>query len=253
MRSRPLLLCALTIAILSCAVVAQAAPGAQSISVLSADADATLHAGDPESPRGNQETLLVGYDLPATGNAPSEGAVRALMRFDLSDLPAEAMIESATLMLRLNASWDGPGTEVRCTFQPILGDWDESAVTWDTAPDAGDRIAWIAVPHAAWGWHSLDISELAQAWHQGSQPNHGLLLRGDESRPNWRGFCSREGDYAAQLVLTWNLPTPTPTATLDPTLQPTMPPPTPQPTLPSTTPEPTLPPLSPCYLPLIVS
>lgn len=253
MRSRLLPIGLLLIAILSGAAVAHAAPGAQSISVLSADADATLHAGDPEALRGSEETLLVGYDLPATGNALSEGAVRALMRFDLSTLPPEAIIESATLMLRLNASWDAPEAEARCTFQTVLDTWEESAVTWDTAPDAGDRIGWISVPHAGWDWYSLDITELAQAWHEGSQPNHGLLLRGDESRPNWRGFSSREGDYPAQLVLTWNPPTPTPTATLDPTLQPTMPPPTLEPTLPSPTPEPTLPPLSPCYLPLIVS
>ena len=216
----------------------------EAVMVLRAVADATLHEGDPETPRGADDTLLAGYDLPETGVATASGAVRALLRFDLATIPPDATIQSATLMLRLVASWDTPETNVLCTFQPVLDPWDEATVTWETAPTLGERLGWIAVPHGNWDWYSLDLTEQAQAWHSGEQTNNGLLIQGDESRPNWRGFSSREGLYPAQLVLTWTQPEPTTTPTPQPTAIPTLPPPTPLPTVP---------PLLPGYLPLILS
>ena len=60
----------------------------------------------------------------------------------------------------------------------VTGAWDESTVTWDTAPTMNMTIAsdqWTP-PFPDWeGWFSLDISTLYENWVAG--PNYGLQLR----------------------------------------------------------------------------
>jgi hypothetical protein len=197
----------------------------QGLRLLPVVADASVHQSHPTQSFGGDAQLMAGYDLEASGPQGATGAVRALLRFDLSQVPPGSTIDSAILTVRLVSSWDTPESSVVCLLQRVASPWDETTVTWDTAPALAEHCGWATVAHAAWGWHSFDITRLAQAWQRGDSANYGVMLLGDETRPNWRGFSSREGLYPAQVVVSYQPPTatpsPTPTITLTPSVTPT--------------------------------
>ena len=55
-----------------------------------------------------------------------------LVRFDLSSLPSDAIIDSASLQLYLESS--GGLNPVGLALYPVSSPWDESTVTWNTMP-----------------------------------------------------------------------------------------------------------------------
>lgn len=217
--------------------------GLGAIRALSPVADAGILEGLPAENSGADVAMLAGYSPSATPDDVPPGAARLLLQFDVAAIPAGAVINSATLMLRLVSSWDVPGEEAICMVQRVVDPWQEETVTWANAPAVGERSGWARVPHAQWGWYGFDVTLLVRGWQRDDYANHGLMVSGDEARPNWRGFSSREGDYAPQLVINYEPPTPTPTLTPSTTpsptatpsgwatLPPTLPPPTATPTL----------------------
>ncbi|MGI9232620.1 MAG: DNRLRE domain-containing protein, partial [Woeseiaceae bacterium] len=118
---------------------------------------------------------------------------RALLQFDLSGLPPTATIQSATLELYLNSATSADVVEAH----RLLRDWTESGVTWDTydganswATPGGDYDPGITASFLAdsIGPKSLDITETAKAWVEGSLPNYGLILL---SPPNSSGSTNK--------------------------------------------------------------
>ena len=137
---------------------------------------------------------------------PDGEIVRGLVRFDLSGLPPDAQINSATLRLYLIASWDYPNCSRTITTHRIGSDWAEMTVTWNNKPSCLEAYGSNSVQEGAWGWYDFDVTALVQAWANGSQPNYGIMIRGPEhSGPDssWRGFSTREGPHPPQLVINY--------------------------------------------------
>jgi hypothetical protein len=203
-------------------------PPGGTIFTICAVADAELDEASPNGNLGFGSELRVGY-----GQGQNEPyANRVLLRFDLSFIPPDAEINSATLEMGMKTA-DG-ATPVEVAVYPLLDPWDESVVTWATQPmadtqEAARRSLDLAVPIA----HGWDVRELVQDWVEGVRDNHGVLVRGPESPPSWsRVFESRHHTaFCPRLSVTVTsgqaVPTPTPTLTATPTATP--PPTCPQP------------------------
>ena len=106
---------------------------------------------------------------------------RTLLQFDLSGLPNTATIQSAILELNLssNASTDPVEAHV------LLHDWTEDGVTWNDrdgvdswSTPGGDYDPDVAGSFLAdsVGPKTMDITDAARAWVDGSKPNYGLIL-----------------------------------------------------------------------------
>ena len=146
-----------------------------------------------------------------------------LIRFDLTGLPADAIIDSAALQLHPN-SCTKPGTyplSVGAFF--VNSSWDENTVTYNTRPSwatIGVNNQVNCLPDDPTTWY---ITSFAQAWQSDPVHNYGVKV----SAPWAEGydysitFNSREYPNAGQhpsLVITYHRPeTPTPTATRTPT------------------------------------
>jgi hypothetical protein len=146
---------------------------------------------------------------------------RSLLRFDLSELPADREILSARLTLwqaSEYASLLNPNRRPMEIYR-ATAPWDEERATWTQAGETawttpggaavGTTGELLVEPYAAnsanvrpGGAAHWDLTDLVKVWAAGEHPNHGLLLRSHEG--NRLHFYSRDvalSRYAPQLVI----------------------------------------------------
>jgi hypothetical protein len=133
-----------------------------------------------------------------------QGDVRsALLRFDLSALPAGVTIQEAKLGLySLDRSNPNPLT---ISVYKVLRPWAESQATWDLATSSAgwgapgcnlanvDRAATPStakVVNSVNDWHEWDVTSLVRSWAANPSTNRGMILKGD-------GLTSVEYSYAS--------------------------------------------------------
>jgi hypothetical protein len=207
----------MTVALKGALVVAMmlsiaSAARSQSTVTLNPVADASIDYQYGDANLGAAGTLEVGY-------LSVRYIRRALIRFNLAGIPADAVIDSAQLKLYLQLA-DGADP---ASFLAVLiaEDWAESQVTWNNQPNRDQPTIGVSM-NSVLGYKSVDVTAIVQAWH--NVPQYGLELRGPESEPTYRRvFSSRENvETPPQLVVTYHLPpSPTPTRTHTPTRTPT--------------------------------
>lgn len=113
---------------------------------------------------------------------------RTLIQFDLRPIMGEAKtIKSATL--RLTAYRKDPVVDVTVNAYRLLSSFAEDLVTWATKPVAG-IISDGDVCVTSTGSVEIDITDLVQGWYDGSIPNNGLVLKGNETEDGVIGFLS---------------------------------------------------------------
>jgi len=176
-------------------------------------ADATVRSWQPNTNFGGEGRLELSY---AQIDVATEAVI--LLRFDLTSLPAGAIVDSATLKVYQEGATGPDPLTVGAYF--VTSAWNESTVTWNTFPTAspiGITAPLTAVP----GYKLWSVTGYAEAWLAG--PNYGLYLRGPTGGAyHHRLFESREWmEYVPQLEVTYHLPTPTATRTATRTATPT--------------------------------
>ncbi|MBN1888840.1 MAG: DNRLRE domain-containing protein [Thermoflexales bacterium] len=167
--------------------------------------DAYILQGRPDTNYGTASTMWAGYDDYLN---PDGMIARSMVKFDLSVVPADAVLNSAVLRVYKGASYDFDGEWRTITAYRISSAWSESSVTWNTRPDYSTAYGSASVPHDTYDWHSFDVTGLVQGWINGHLANFGIMLRGPEWSGNdssWKAFYTRErGDpYTPQLVLNY--------------------------------------------------
>jgi hypothetical protein len=171
---------------------------------LAAIADATVLEGYPSANTGIASDMWAGYD---DGMDPNGRIVRSLIKFDLSNLPANATVQSAKLRVYYMGYRDFTNHIRTVTAYRITGDWAESGVTWDNKPSPGTAYGSVDITaNADWGWRELDVRALVQGWVNGSIANQGVMLRGPEASgadSSYRKFGTRESPYPPELVINY--------------------------------------------------
>ncbi len=196
-------------------------------------ADTWISANDWADPP--QHT--VNYCLNPTLTLSRDGDDNPLLRFDLTDIPGNSAILTATLSL-YNTSQSSPTAKDfarRVEAFSVLKDWDEGnqiespinasgkhGATGDNAFDyftgQGTDIPWSAQGMASGtdyatapmasadvinpGWYEWDVTDLVRSWVRNEQPNFGLVLRDatgyQDDHNDQRIFVSGQGANAAQ-------------------------------------------------------
>lgn len=191
-------------------------------------ADTRISQEAPNRNFGNEELVL-----------GMKGRVGVLIRFEVSSLPANAVIEEATLGLYVSNY--GQRTEPITTgAYPVLRSWDEMEATWNKATDAEDWGApgcnHLTTDRDATpldeamiferdDWPTWSVTTAVQQWVNDPVSNRGLLIRqiGQEIGGE---FDIRESEYPGvqvhpYLLVAYSLATPTPTSTSTPSAPPT--------------------------------
>lgn len=113
---------------------------------------------------------------------------RAAVEFDLSEIPAEATIDSASLSLYFNSTsayGDQHEGETAFTIQRITTAWDESSITWRTQP-AASSINQVYVDGAispTQNFAGIDLKQLIGDYILDAENSHGFLLRFQDESP----------------------------------------------------------------------
>jgi pimeloyl-ACP methyl ester carboxylesterase len=163
----------------------------------------------------------------------SYGAKRALIRFEVTEIPHYMEIMEARL--ELFVGYRHPEQPAPVSFHHLLKPWDEATATWHTtgldawsspgAESAGSDYEATAFASTTFptvnGYHAIDVTEAVQRWVQNPIGNYGFVIRGNSPTDVrvWASESPRENERP-RLTITYRLPpgmTPEPTYTPTPT------------------------------------
>ena len=136
---------------------------------------------------------------------------RVLMSFDLSSIPSNAQINNATL--KLSYIGDGKYNDPRFAYlYRATSNWEEDSVTWNNQPtysDSRTERKCLAEYITKEGNYYINIPEFAIRWHEGTNPNYGVVLSMDElTEISDIELASRENgktELRPELVITYIL------------------------------------------------
>ena len=127
----------------------------------------------------------------------------ALLKFDLSSIPAGSTVQAVELKLTLNQGSVIPSDVF--DVNKITSSWTEgncvsgSGVDWNHKPNSGDDLALWFAQSSSVSVKSSDFPNLTnavQSWVNNANQNYGLYLV-DNSGPNGITFYSREDSTAS--------------------------------------------------------
>ena len=213
-----------TFPVLVAGVVALTLPGFSETAILSSVADSEIHrVSDPDTNYGTGSTVV-------SGQLNNGETRRALFRFDLSGIPAQATVTSATLRLQVVFRLpSGGGANSTFDLRRILKDWTETGVTWNSrlspaAPwesgglkgssDASTNAS-SSVLVSGFGPYTFSSTQNlvadVQLWVTNSSANFGWLLisQNEVSPQTARHFAAKEDSGNAPLLtINYTLPPP---------------------------------------------
>ncbi|MBI5539683.1 MAG: DNRLRE domain-containing protein [Bacteroidia bacterium] len=135
------------------------------------DIDANVKKLNSSTNYGSDVTFIARY-------TSSTDIVRALMKFDLSSLPSNAVINYARLTLY---GIDHNGSSNSSYVQRITQSWVENTVTWTNQPTVSstDQITMPANTGDSTANYYIDITDFVMKWvgYDSSEYNYGFLLR----------------------------------------------------------------------------
>jgi len=164
--------------------------------------DAYIKQDSPDSRLGGDNELRV--------KTESGKLNRSLLRFDLSVIPADAIVTSATLSLWVKEVKDG---NVTISARRVTASWNEAQVTWK-ARDKAANLLWTAqggdysataldtepfVKDVKNYWAAWDVTAAAANWVSNPAANYGVILESPVTSPkNETKFKSSDDGTASQ-------------------------------------------------------
>ena len=151
-------------------------------------------------------------DLLVNKSLVDETFSRALLQFDMTSvtgqLPPGSTVVTATLQLYLSTAINSSVMITATTGHTT--NWSELGVNWDNQPTWGAPSDVRIVDNLA-GYKTWDVTVMVLGWLDGSLPNNGVGLLGEESGSDFsRGFDSRSGVFPPRLIIGFIPPIPTP-------------------------------------------
>ena len=135
-----------------------------------ANKSAYIDAAEPAASHYNLGFIKVGYDK---GN--SVPTREAYIAFNLSNIPSNAIIDSASLILKVSNFAPDPGSTA-IKLHNIQTSWNET-LTWNSGKPTIDSTILTNYTVTTTGDISMDIKDDLQDWVDGTTTTYGLYIR----------------------------------------------------------------------------
>lgn len=228
-----ILLCGLTIVLFTwVATLAEASSPNRFVQIQSSlsksfivNQDAFVSSGFPDNVHGKLPGLLVGRSNRPTSIHPY-AITQMLLEFEVGEIMGAEILETKLRLYPVYyESIDSGDPPVDLSLWIVTQPWDESTVKWLTKPSISTiPISTVSAGVETDRWIDIQIpAAVVKDWVEHPGQNHGLLINApsvESSGGQIRNYRSREygtGEFAPQLLVTYQLPTPTPTPTHTPT------------------------------------
>jgi hypothetical protein len=121
--------------------------------------------------------------------------MRPIIEFNVSGVPSQATINNATMYIYQQSSSPSNDANMGFKAQYMKQQWSEHSVTWNNANYLGGDEITVGSNTNTLGWKTADVTTLVRAWHNGSRPNYGFILTGDEGPQNNRSRFFRTKEW----------------------------------------------------------
>lgn len=172
----------------------------------------TYITSSPQNNNYGQSTSLI---IDKSGGGIGNG--RALVQFDLTDIPANSTITSAVLVMQATQISSATAVNVYQVTQAWSegsgngtageSNWDrrQTGVNWtSTGGDFATTI--VATMNAtAIGQHTWDVTSLVTDWKAGNKSNFGMILGSPNTGSGTVTYDSAEGSIAPKLLVTFDI------------------------------------------------
>ncbi|MFT3774257.1 MAG: DNRLRE domain-containing protein [Minicystis sp.] len=145
-----------------------------------------------------------------TGDVNGESR-HALFKFDLSALPAGALVTSADVRIRVFANPVQPTPLATIRAHRITANWSESTVTYNTFKNAFAPQVNASFSNGAGGIVAqFSLTPLVQSWVNGTYPNYGFLLEQTQVSGQSTNFKTSEStgghDEKPEMTVCYTIP-----------------------------------------------
>jgi hypothetical protein len=168
----------------ACSVENYVDVGVIRVITINPSADSYVYGGSAGTNYGNSQQLISGLWNRA------DRIYRTYIKFDLSEIPANADILRANLSLY---KYSGP-TGVAVNVHRVLSGWEENTINWNNKPSYEPAYTDQSLSPSSNNWMFWDVTRDVQGFLNGSYDNYGWCIKhNDESTLNTRVyFYSRE-------------------------------------------------------------
>ncbi len=136
-----------------------------------------------------------------------DGAMRSMIEFDLSAIPANAAIKSARLTMYNNPNsstcrgrHQSRSGSNAWQIERVLEPWGENTVTWNNQPKTSSSDI-INVPESVSEHqdYEVDITSFVKGWYDRPSTNHGMLMR-IRSEHYYRSIVFASSDHKDESI-----------------------------------------------------
>jgi len=141
--------------------------------------DSEIVNGMPDDNRGSGDSMGVRNRYGGSGTDHWEADI--LIKFDVSSIPPNSIVTSATLYLYYWLDNEGNAAGRNPTIYRFLGDWSESTVTYNNHPaTASQPSGYTSIPSSDGQWVTWDVTSDVQAFVNEEMPNYGWKIMDEE-------------------------------------------------------------------------
>lgn len=161
----------------------------------------------------NEDSPFNNYGTTSTLWVGDNNQWRALVYFDLSAIPGNAIITSASVIMRVVG---GSGNTLSVGAYTITSNWNEYEANWYDRtysntwlnPGSDHNVLELSITDVTNSLidNSWIVTSAVQDWISGTTSNYGLVFKGSNSANHEKYFASRENsniNYRPRLVITY--------------------------------------------------
>lgn len=168
------------------------------IITIQASKDAYIDEDHASTNYGSSTRLKVGYEKDSYSHSIAGTEKRALIGFDLSAIPENALIVDAHLYVNVAMA----GAYTATYIYRVTGAWTENGVTWNNQPSTTsvDKSYYSVIEFSdGTGWDSDGVKTLLSSMLANNSDSMMILIREFDSNDHISEFYSSEGGYAPYL------------------------------------------------------